>query len=49
MQEYYLVIMVKREELKVFRCVWVCLGEKLERGERESILETAKNLIFFAK
>ena len=36
MQEHYLVIMEKREESKVFDGVWICLGEKLKRGERES-------------
>ena len=30
------MIVEKREEPKVFRCVGMCLGEKLERNERES-------------
>ena len=36
MQEHYLVIVGKREESKVLGCVWICLGENLER-KRERI------------
>ena len=49
MQEHYLVIVMKREESKVFSGVQMCLREKLDRGERESALETTQNLLFFAK
>ena len=34
-QEHYLVIVVKREESKVFGVVWMCLGEKLDIIEQE--------------
>ena len=47
MQVHYLEIMVKREESKVFGCVWICLGEKLERGERESAQKLPKIFFFF--
>ena len=47
MQENYLEIMVKREESKVFGCVWICLGEKLERGVRESTQKLPKIFFFF--
>ena len=42
MQEYYLVIVEKKEELKVFECVWMCLEEKLERRERERERESER-------
>ena len=42
MQVHYLEIMVKREESKAFGCVWICLGEKLERGEKESAQKLPK-------
>ena len=35
MQEHYLVIVLKKEKLKLFDGVWMCLGEKLRSGKRE--------------
>ena len=39
MQEHYLVIVGKREESKVLGCVWICLGENLERKRERICLE----------
>ena len=38
------MIVEKREEPKVFRCVGMCLGEKLERNERESAQKSTPKL-----
>ena len=38
MQEHYLVIVMKREESKVFSGVWMCLGEKLDIIEQEKAI-----------
>ena len=35
MQEHYLVIVLKKEKLKLFDGVWMCLGEKLRSGKRK--------------
>jgi len=46
-----LMIVEKRGESKVFEGVWMCLGNKLERGERESTQKLPKTLsfLFFGK
>ena len=49
------MIVEKIEESNVFDGVWMCLGEKFEKGERESAQKLAKFLfilflfLFFAK
>ena len=37
------MIVEKRGESKVFEDVWMCLGDKLERRERERPRKTAQN------
>ena len=51
MQEYYLVIVEKKEELKVFECVWMCLEEREREREREREKQPRKlpKIFFFYK
>ena len=42
-----LMIVEKKGKSKVFKGVWMCLGEKLERGERESAHKHYPKFFFF--